>query len=653
MDRVHVQVQGDHLEKLTRPSRRHAGLTELIWNGLDAEAHKVSVSVAENDLGGVAKVIVADDGHGMTREECLLHFSSLGGSWKRSAPGKLSRNKLRLMHGSEGQGRWRAFSIGSYVRWVTVAETPGGRQKTVVTGKHDSLTDFEVSEAELTSDPVGTRVEMENIHPIGLGLLGEKVVETLTAEFALYIERYSVHIAFRGVALDPEALQAARDELLVEFDTEHGAIELTVIEWKKEFPRAMLLCDSNGSIVGELPPGVQAPGLDFTVYARWEGFRTYESELALADMGNPNLSPAVDAIRSKLRVHFRARIKDRTAKVIEAWKEDDVYPYKGNPASPVEKAERDLFDVVALSAAQTVNGAGDVPSRRLSLRLLKEAVETNPGSLHRVLKEVLDLPVERLDELTKLLDRTSLADIISAAHTVASRLDFLQAMETLLFETENRKTLLERTQLHRILATETWIFGDEYTLAVDDEPLTQVLRKHLGLMGRTDLASAVDDRVLTEDGVNGIVDLMLSRAIELPRSREHLVVELKRPSVKVGSDELTQIEKYAFAIAADERFANTSTRWEFWVISNDLAPYGKIRANQRDKPQGLAFEGSNFNIWVRTWGQVIEDCRRRLRFVQQSLDYQSTKDHAVEYLRSAHAKYLPESLASIDERQSA
>jgi hypothetical protein len=109
-----------------------------------------------------------------------------------------------------------------------------------------------VSEAELTSDPVGTRVEMENIHPIGLGLLGEKVVETLTAEFALYIERYSVHIAFRGVALDPEALQAARDELSVEFDTEHGAIELTVIEWKKEFPRAMLLCDSNGSIVGGL-----------------------------------------------------------------------------------------------------------------------------------------------------------------------------------------------------------------------------------------------------------------------------------------------------------------------------------------------------------------------------------------------------------------
>jgi hypothetical protein len=36
--------------------------------------------------------------------------------------------------------------------------------------------------------------------------------------------------------------------------------------------------------------------------------------------------------------------------------------------------------------------------------------------------------------------------------------------------------------------------------------------------------------------------------------REHLIVELKAPKVKVGADEITQIEKYAYTVAEDERF---------------------------------------------------------------------------------------------------
>ena len=80
--------------------------------------------------------------------------------------------------------------------------------------------------------------------------------------------------------------------------------------------------------------------------------------------------------------------------------------------------------------------------------------------------------------------------------------------------------------------------------------LTAVLERHLHLLGR---AMKTKTEVLREDGKHGIVDLMLSRRVPLPRAeeREHLVVELKRPNQKVTDKVLNQIEAYATAVAND------------------------------------------------------------------------------------------------------
>jgi hypothetical protein len=100
--------------------------------------------------------------------------------------------------------------------------------------------------------------------------------------------------------------------------------------------------------------------------------------------------------------------------------------------------ERELFDVVAVTASRAVN-TGDRIGKRLSLRLIKEAIEQRPSSLHRVFQEVLDLSDDRLRELELLLERTTLNAIISAARVVSNRLDFLRGLEILLFEPRTRR----------------------------------------------------------------------------------------------------------------------------------------------------------------------------------------------------------------------
>jgi len=47
---------------------------------------------------------------------------------------------------------------------------------------------------------------------------------------------------------------------------------------------------------------------------------------------------------------------------------------------------------------------------------------------------------------------------------------------------------------------------------------------------------------------------------------------------------------------------------------------------------------------VRNWPEVIGDARHRHKFVQQSLDYKTTHDADVEYLRRRQRQYLPNAM---------
>jgi sensor histidine kinase regulating citrate/malate metabolism len=70
-----VEVQSDFLEKITRAKPVQA-LAEFIWNSLDADASTINVTVEENGLGVMSKIIVRDNGTGMKYGKAPEQFSS-------------------------------------------------------------------------------------------------------------------------------------------------------------------------------------------------------------------------------------------------------------------------------------------------------------------------------------------------------------------------------------------------------------------------------------------------------------------------------------------------------------------------------------------------------------------------------------------------
>ncbi|QEV37349.1 hypothetical protein CP978_01045 [Streptomyces nodosus] len=141
-------------------------------------------------------------------------------------------------------------------------------------------------------------------------------------------------------------------------------------------------------------------------------------------------------------------------------------------------------------------------------------------------------------------------------------------MRELLFEFESRYTLREKDQLHRMLEKELWIFGDEYSHAVSEIGLAKALNRHLPrLEGRT----VPQQRDQLHNGTSGRLDLLLSSVSGSGRTKQQLVVELKRPRTVLSEAEVAQINSYAYAVTTDERYRHDEeTCWEFWLVGNSI-----------------------------------------------------------------------------------
>jgi hypothetical protein len=645
---VEVQVQGDHLQSLARARDAVSAISELVWNGLDEDATSVRVQLVSNNINGLESIRVVDNGNGMPYDDGIHAFGNLGGSLKRirvKTPGG------RLRHGKLGKGRFRAFALGERVDWHSRYRSDGGIREYDITGRRDALGKFQFTQPHATTGGTGVEVKVSNLDHRFTSLEKQGAVESITKHFALYLRQYpEVQLWYDGTRVDPSLYEERVDDIKLPKITLPDArvidAELTIIEWNIiATEHALYLCDGNGFTLSEGPAGIHASGFSFTAYLKSDYFRELDDAGSLVlDELHPGLKAVLDRAKLALREHFRARAAEKATTVVEDWKRQDVYPYVGQPSTPLETLERQVFDVTAMQVHTYLPAFDDTDAKqkRFMFRLLKEALSTSPRSLQEIFMAVLDLPKEKMEDLARLLQQTSLEAILNAARMVANRLEFLAGLRALVFDPEVSKAVRERSQLHRLVAEHTWIFGEAFNISADDEELTTVLKRHVDakvieLLGR--------HPVRRDDGTKAIIDLMLSRSIPQndPLQREHLIVELKRPSVAVTQDAVAQTKSYAEAITEDARFRDTSTRWVFWVVSSEVQASVRRDSNQQGRPAGLLSqpEGTPYSIWVKSWGEIIQDNEARLKFVQERLQYQVTEVSGLDYLRETHAKYIP------------
>lgn len=678
MKKLRVKVGADHIESLARARKPLLAIIELIWNALDADAKKISVVLTPNGLGGLEVIQIEDDGTGISPQEFDEGFGQLGDSWKK----RVERTKLlsRALHGKKGVGRYRGLSLGGKIVWDTRYQE--GEQ----TLEYEISFDTSDKRMVIATDPIpsskplGTTVRV--FDPLAKldTLEFDRVRSELTENFALYLRQYpDIQLGYDGTVVNPNDLIARSSDITFDFVTEDGDISsqvLTIIEWNAPLERALFLCSRDGFSFRETAAGIQAPGLQFTAYLRSELLEKLDAanaiEVELGDLGK-----LIEAAREKLREYTATRLAEQTALQVEEWKQEEIYPYEGAAEDDVERAKRQVFDVVAQNVTKYLPDfkTSKKKSKQFTFNLLRQAIETSPSSLRKILEEVMGLPKEKRDQLANLLEKTSLTAIINASKIVSDRLEFIQGLKSMLYDSPYRDKLLERKQLQRLVAENTWLFGDEYFLMNDDESLLNVLKKHLSRGGYSVDDGLVDfaEDVTFEDGGTGIVDLALSSepgpddalpgtvlGKTLPRSGvdpiHNLVIELKRPSQRITPNVLKEVRDYAYAIARDERFHSVPTRWTFWALSNQISDQAQEEAMQKNLPPGVVYQsgvvaGRNYeySIIAKTWAQVLDQATQRLNFFRTHLGYSPSFNQGREYLNAVYRKFIPVETQAVPE----
>ena len=636
-----VEVQPDFLERQSKAKPIQA-VTELIWNGLDADASRVDVRLDYGEIG-MTKIVVRDNGHGIPHEDAPGLFTRLGGSWKK--PGGRTKKKNRLLHGYEGRGRFKVFALGRVADWrVTYRTDEDDLRAYRITMLEDNIREVRITDADsVDNGTIGVEIEVSELHRDYRSLTPDNAVQELAENFALYLKDYrDVSILYEGTRLDPAtAISTTHTEPLNDIDDDGAnySVELEIIEWRNVTTRGLYLCTEQGFPLSKVTTRFHIGEFHFSAYLK-SSFITKlhgEAQLDLAEM-NPLLNECIDDAQLAVKAYFRERAAQRARNVVEEWKSERIYPYEGEATSPLEDAERKVFDILAVTASDYMPDFVSAPTKKkaFDLRMLRTAIEKSPEELQLILNEVLGLPKRKQAELAGLLREASLSSIISAAKIVADRLKFLAGLEQILFDKDMKARLKERSQLHKIIEDNTWLFGEEYNLSVSDRGLTAVLQKHRKILGDD---VVIDKPVKHISQERGIVDLMLSRTLRRHRAEEveHLIVELKRPKVKVGLQAITQVEQYAISVASDERFRTLDgVTWTFWAISDDVDQYGAFRMRET----GVVSSKDNITVGVKTWGQIIEENKARLQFFQEKLEHQVDDETALNHLQDRYQRFL-------------
>ena len=650
---LEIKVEKDHIESLTKASGVTA-MAELIWNSLDADANNIEINYKSNDLK-VEHITVTDDGHGMDYATAENAFETIGGSDKKQR----SRSKDgRVLHGKEGKGRFKVYALGNLITYKSIYQANGTAKLFEIKLDRNKIKSPVIGDLKTlkkgTGKP-GVTVEINNVDDKNAHALFKNGIKQLEEKFAVYYMSYpTFKVSINERQLDFEAYIKNKHEEEITFEVEQkdGTIlkipfKYKVIEWERTCEKKMYLCSKAGISFQETDLKIRTGGYQITIHILSDYIEELhrKNDLQVVEL-NETLNDAINLGRNIGRKYIRNRKHEEAKGFIQELKNDGIYPFPASkPEDQVEAAERQVFDIVALQLNEYMPdfSGQEKKSKQLTLKLIKEVLISDTTGLQTILEEVIKLPEDKRADLTEILDKTSLATVIDAMKEITDRLRIVHELRTLIFDKEIKDKVLERKHLHKIVRNETWIFGDDYTYGADDVTLKNVLKAYLKHLGRENFEEIVEDE--DNKGLNDIPDVCLWKQYNSGRAgyHENLVIELKRPNKTVGVDELEQIKKYARAIAKDDRFPKEKTKWIFILLVTGMNDDAISECNQKDREFGHIDSKDNYEVYVKKWGDVLNEADARHQYLKEKLNYNITEDEeGISVLKKKYNEYLPE-----------
>ncbi len=586
---------------------------EIIWNACDADANNIVIEYEKNvDFSGkqyITKIVVKDNGHGLNYNNTDVAFSNFGESEKATkyvSPGG------RKFHGKLGEGRYTYFSLGNNIKWVSNYFDNGKYYELIAIFNKNNKKSIKLQNSLSSRTITGMRIEVIELLEKNYYLDERKfeIMGELVSEFAGYLLAHNeIKIIYDGTEIDVnQNIDCQKD---YSYNNNGITANVKIIKWKNIKSKQRYICGNENTVYQE--DTLKSSEDNISVYISSSYFDELKNK-GLIDAENYDeiYMKIIDFANSCLKQFVDELILKNEKILLEEIQNDDSYPFSSEVSDPLEKEQQKLFDIVAVEIAKNSPQIrkSNNQNKKLTNQLILEAIKTNPSSLKKILKEVFNLTKEKQNELAEILEHTSLNNIITTMQEVTERLTFLEELYHIVY-TDCGKKMKERTEFQKILLDELWIFGDKYKYGTDDQSLKNVLKKHLKELTK-------DDDELTEQqqnnpDLNNIPDICLWNNQKIGDVFENLVVEIKRPTKKLGQKEWGQIERYAIAVANEPGFAQTN--WYFVLIGNDYDEFVKTKLKSFNN--NLIMNQENIKVKILKWADVIAENKLRYEYFKE------------------------------------
>ena len=639
---------------LTKYSNTFKAFKELINNSIQANAKNIRIEVVyDNSIktkSGIEKISIIDDGYGVSFSEFKNKILQIGTNVKDKG---------------QGIGRFSSFQIGELMKIETLAydEKEKKFSKTIFGIDTIDLKDIELEKTELRVefqyfDEINLatyyKVEIENLHhntqakiaknnKIVTDFLELNIAQSLFENYPyeIFNEKVNFYVNENKLTKSDFVIDQPLFKSVTHTDKkgkEHD-INFYFYNIKSQLNKVKVFFQTENA-------GVKSVAYEYTYSSDWytpdlgTWFIYVESDffdidlfrnLDLESLGEEEIKNLKNTIKESINDFFKVRNK-RFENFVSSLENDKFYPYKDD--KPASKSQEVVFKKVAyLLEDEHHLIQKDEKIRNFLYPLLDKAISN--GNIEYIFRKVLKLSDENLEKFKSLLQKTDLEDVIQFASQVSEKLEFLNFLHELVYG-EISKYLKERSQLHKIVENELWLFGENYNGAPhlwSDKKIGNILNelrdKFFGYNPSKD-----DENVIEVEGnLDDITDLFFyNERITDSDVREIMVVELKSPKCAIGQKELNQIDRYAFTIEENSALPSDKVKYKLLLISSKLNGYAKSkvksqRENFRDSP--FLYDKKtekNIEVYVMSWSEIIELNKRKLGYLHNQL---SIKDKSV------------------------
>lgn len=601
------------------------GLTQIIYNSLDANASEVEIFISENELSGIETIKVVDNGTGIPapdKKNPKDPFLNLGYSNKRiSDQNAFGRN----IHGKAGEGRFKAYTLGHNLEW----KTKTAKASTIISANIDSPQDFTIIDnarlPEITAQ-TGTIFTATNCEQVKLPSM-EVLKERLEKYFLTVVDDTRVKIKLNNNILVSKTHIAHQDEAAL--PKPNADVKAKTVVWRTTAAEnnKLFWCDHDYNTLLETPLDSGKLKTNHSLYIASKKVEIAKNENRLHMTAMDSTFQTIEAhAKDSMEKFLIASSMAEAGNIIKQLKDEKIYPFNTTTtASEVTQKTQVVYDAIVVKLNQTKPAIFKSKYRKFIVDTLKLIVEKEPEHFARILKELLGLTPEETEDFAKLLDRTTLSSMIKTSQTIIRRLDFIQALKNMVHG-DLAKIVKERSQLHKVIEKEAWIFGEQYNLMTSDKSFNTTIE---GI--RTNIKDFCGDYEV--EGGERISDLFFTQKTFIGAEPHALIVELKRPKVPIGKKETQQIKDYYDIVKDRPEFANW--RISLVLVSTDIED--NILQGEISDPQTGEMNYSKNpmrKLYIKRWGDLIDGNEARLNELRKSLDMNLGQDDGSKYLKS-------------------